>query len=1078
MMSLGSLGNGGPPSSTSNLSASAPPFTVGRSCSNPNSSPLVHFTEPPYAVPFLPSFHNWQHYSQSSSSGPDLYSNLDSEVDSIRTTSLPLCNDYQYVGGSHSASSVNPKLGTHMPPLNTNSDAATDAFTFLHYSSGMPSNAVESKPYYPPLVSPVVGDNIPLVTVNKTGYNLPSTSCAAPLDVTYPVDYAQSLSGWGSFWSRLADEELAKWVELERGFGLGDTNDAKQTNDPGSFVCEDKKNQGAYMDEGSECEKASAITHGKYVEVWGKEFPTVSQSTGRLNDKSSSLQDPMFISSESSRTSFTGSSSAILESHAQVQSLESTTNLWDNQNSYSAFHDKCFQPFDSYTSDHISEKRSCTAPFSRAPSTDTKSTVPNTVSSVDVLSIGEVAAADVKAKEKKSLLPLIYGKEGCLDTSRVSLNVERTDRVIFEKCPTSNEMKTTTDRMSKDGPEYQLPGVNFPVALASTPDCTKGFTTVEDSLESSDHCHPAVDSPCWKGAPASSSPLPKASQAVKACNCLNLQQAQIFPPRADDRKKVPWPKLCEKSVYEENEYVELGSLLCPGKPPNANYLTRDHDSADTGEAGYEYQKESCRNRVQISNDMNKCEKEHGMASDSKSGSDLKSPHTEIMNLDEGVFISERDFKLCANVVDTGLNTDITSGDGPLPFHGVESATNLSCSEDVNKLAKPQGTESTPKMNIQMLINGIHNLSELLLHCYSNDASALSEQNQKAIARVISILDACISKKNVNMIPSHEPVLPQRETSDFRDGLDLHKDAVSDRTSVAKEPGASSYCQFSFDCENEIKRNCNVSSKEVEKNLDLVSSGSDVGIAKDKVVQAIKGILEEDFTNEEEMESDIFLYKSLWLEAEAALCSISCRARFNRMKIEMEHRKLDKAKESTNTVEKLLNFKVSPHPNKVINEGSHNSKVPGDSKVIFHKVRVVEDSAMAHKSISEKTKGVDDVEASVMARFNILKSRGENSNSVSTDSQQLAKEVDTGFAFKLEHWPLTGNSPPDRGSLGMSWGSYLQYSSGKGTVEESGSCLGGSDQEAARECDVRASNDRVIEPCAKDRLGCQLPWGSV
>lgn len=61
------------------------------------------------------------------------------------------------------------------------------------------------------------------------------------------------------------------------------------------------------------------------------------------------------------------------------------------------------------------------------------------------------------------------------------------------------------------------------------------------------------------------------------------------------------------------------------------------------------------------------------------------------------------------------------------------------------------------------------------------------------------------------------------------------------------------------------------------------------------LQAIKGVLEKDFPCEEETQPETVLYKNLWLEAEAALCSMSYRARFNRMKIEMEKCKSYKAK---------------------------------------------------------------------------------------------------------------------------------------------------------------------------------------
>jgi hypothetical protein len=53
------------------------------------------------------------------------------------------------------------------------------------------------------------------------------------------------------------------------------------------------------------------------------------------------------------------------------------------------------------------------------------------------------------------------------------------------------------------------------------------------------------------------------------------------------------------------------------------------------------------------------------------------------------------------------------------------------------------------------------------------------------------------------------------------------------------------------------------------------------------LQAIKKVLAQNFPIKEESESQILLYKNLWLEAEASLCVVNCMDRFNRLKIEIE-----------------------------------------------------------------------------------------------------------------------------------------------------------------------------------------------
>lgn len=51
---------------------------------------------------------------------------------------------------------------------------------------------------------------------------------------------------------------------------------------------------------------------------------------------------------------------------------------------------------------------------------------------------------------------------------------------------------------------------------------------------------------------------------------------------------------------------------------------------------------------------------------------------------------------------------------------------------------------------------------------------------------------------------------------------------------------------------------------------------------------------EDFHEDEEAEPQVELFKNLWLEAEAALCSLNYRARYDRVKFEMERFKSQNA----------------------------------------------------------------------------------------------------------------------------------------------------------------------------------------
>lgn len=73
------------------------------------------------------------------------------------------------------------------------------------------------------------------------------------------------------------------------------------------------------------------------------------------------------------------------------------------------------------------------------------------------------------------------------------------------------------------------------------------------------------------------------------------------------------------------------------------------------------------------------------------------------------------------------------------------------------------------------------------------------------------------------------------------------------------------------------------------------------------LQAIKKVLIENFHEKEEAHPQVILYKNLWLEAEASLCSINCMARFSNMKIEIEKCKLGSEKGLKNFFTLLLDL---------------------------------------------------------------------------------------------------------------------------------------------------------------------------
>ncbi|KAG6402502.1 hypothetical protein SASPL_134698 [Salvia splendens] len=77
---------------------------------------------------------------------------------------------------------------------------------------------------------------------------------------------------------------------------------------------------------------------------------------------------------------------------------------------------------------------------------------------------------------------------------------------------------------------------------------------------------------------------------------------------------------------------------------------------------------------------------------------------------------------------------------------------------------------------------------------------------------------------------------------------------------------------------------------------------------DDMAKAITKVLEKNFEIDEDMHSQAFLFKNLWLEAEAKLCSISYEARFARMRIQMEGIKLKAPKKDEDVADVVINWR--------------------------------------------------------------------------------------------------------------------------------------------------------------------------
>ncbi|KAK4781995.1 hypothetical protein SAY86_016097 [Trapa natans] len=165
--------------------------------------------------------------------------------------------------------------------------------------------------------------------------------------------------------------------------------------------------------------------------------------------------------------------------------------------------------------------------------------------------------------------------------------------------------------------------------------------------------------------------------------------------------------------------------------------------------------------------------------------------------------------------------------------------------------------------------------------------------------------------------------------------------------------------------NDSRKLTSVLDQTCEKSPDLSSLGGVTdNIKDDKMTQAVKMILAKNFLEEDEAEQQVQLFKNLWLEAEAALCLTNYRARYDRVKFEMKKYGSHSGKDlSKNTIgaQCLSNDGIRAN-------SSTMNKSADDASKSHHNLDISFQSCM----------NMNDV----MKRFNILKDWDIKSNLVS------------------------------------------------------------------------------------------------
>lgn len=893
MMGLGSFAASSSSSSSSNLSPLAPPFTVERSNHNKlnlSSNRDSHFNGTSDGVPFTspwPNFH-------SSTARQGLL------ADSIRTATVPSANSYMVPELINSPTTYNwdslnsvIKSGLepitapapHLSAMNLNPQPINAPAPQLSAINPNPQRVIDSssynrtEPFYYPCVSwSSDEDDAPLAPLNEDFLHNRGLfhGCGSS-----QVDYSQNLSGLKynapqvGTWGGLADGSRGKNLDSEHSFF------SEEANIAGSLASRNYMNQGAYdVETLSKGKEDSAVFPGRHSNL-AREKNIGPSIIGKSHGASFSAVNQGLVSNGFSKELTFAAFPEFSESHPLVPSPEAPKEPWNSHSSYTPYGTRSL--FDSYTNlKPPSITKSLPSVVIKPPATLSTFSSQGVVSTKSVEISSSNAAFNsndvlvthnpLKEKESSHLPPGFEAKGSSLALNQLSFQIGRTDDESFA----SNKM-STDDQMDfkfKSISNFQFPDIKI----------TKDGKSAANLSEHLDHHNPAEDSPCWKGAPNHFSPFGS--------------------PEADP------PQHSIKKLYENSVSIER---ILASKPTE-----KDHKSGGEVVVGFDSAE------AQSSGDVAKQKKEYSFLSEPSGDANSQPSKPKLPNLNED---------------DLSMRIRTTT-DGIVGHASVENAANIASAEN---------------SDVNVIVKTLNNLSELLLLRCSKDECGLKEQDHNALHRIVANLNVCMSRKIQQVPPTQNYTLPQHTSSNvLQEGAFVGKSPVTNGTTGIVHDQAVRLSALHRERNN-------------DHSIEKLHGDSlrDIDLQKDhNMVQTIKKVLDENLECKEDLPSHNLLYKNLWLEAEAELCALSYRARFHRVKREMakSEASVPDVSEVGSDIKKISSSNISLIAPKLIHEaaGSKASNIP------------------AHNSSLPNVDGhVDDVESSVMARFSILKRRGES-----------------------------------------------------------------------------------------------------
>ncbi|XVF51110.1 hypothetical protein PTKIN_Ptkin04bG0158200 [Pterospermum kingtungense] len=736
---------------------------------------------------------------------------------------------YGYYGGNTHGGGGSSNLSALAPPFTVDRSIPKPTATPL-VDLGEPFNWLDSNPYtfnppQPAQLPQLDSDPIPTPSYHQNSDLFQSETyypsyVSPPLHVSTTFsesgqDHTAQLGGGGGLW------------DWEKGMPpyLGGSFYSKDISVGTPLIYTDHINLGAHPPES--LYTSEETSHNIYS--LGGENQVVPPSIEKLHYDPVPGQNLSFMPVDYLKTSVIGSSSALLETDLQVPPLN-LVNCKNNQVPFSIPYEKSVRHDGTTPSESMHAMKSSTGIVISPPAVGAAcSSASNTVSFKNVDDGINGTDANLTGKNPSHYL-LNFGGKNEFDPSQLSFLIDGNCYLSGESLAIKTEKLSTSDMASKDASDHlfraksggllsHISPDNFSMVL----DNNEPAIAVENSLESLDHCNPPVDSPCWKGAPASYNPMFGSSKPVsvqlakkpEACDGSNGQALKFIPMNTSNVVNLPSGKPGEIRITVENGIVEDGSVSSRKLPSVSVPSTREHQPDDVGKAGSYHKKASSACEIKFSDNASELKKDYVLFNQSVDEIE-KASGTIQPGLAEGRLASKSLGTSETAVADLVVNINDVLGFGSshMSCQAVRDLSWLpSSGEDVSTMhSKFLGKEPISNSRTSVLVDTLHNLSELLLYHCSDGTCEFNEQDLKSLEKVISNLDTCMSK-NIG------------QESFFSE---LHEGISMGRPQVAAIDVLSLYVQ-------EKRKH---SGKKDEKCSEFISvkSGTDIKVENDKMTQ--------------------------------------------------------------------------------------------------------------------------------------------------------------------------------------------------------------------------------------------------